>query len=124
MLKTIKTMAEFNDKINDMSIKDKAGNPIWNFKGEKNTLLDFYGASCMPCKNVLASLKEIDEDETLDYDIYKICCDDCDPELVSLFQVQSIPALFFISSKDKTKLPDFNAGELPKNQIIDALSKA
>ena len=113
-MKTVQLTAEgFKSQIFDYE-KDEA----WNYKGTLPAIVDFYADWCGPCKAIAPVLEEL----AIEYDdrllIYKIDTDK-EPELSSLFGIQSIPTLLFIPMQGDLMM---QKGALPKNvlkQVID-----
>lgn len=109
----IKTTDEFKELIFDYETETE-----WNFKGDKNTLVDFYSDTCSPCKMVISALEKATDDDR--FVIYKINCGAL-PEIASVFGVTTVPMMLFVDGTDKTKEPKTHVGAIPVKKIIELL---
>ncbi len=93
-------------ELNSKSFKQK----VWNFDEEKSfkrigklpIILDFHATWCGPCKMLAPHLQAIQNKYNGKLIIYKIDVDK-DPELAQRFNVQAMPTIVFMGSKDKYK---------------------
>jgi thioredoxin len=84
------TLDSFKTKVHDF---DK--NKEWKFEGTLPCLIDFYADWCGPCKMVAPILEELAVEFKGKLDIYKVNTEE-QPELASIFGIQSIPSLLFV----------------------------
>lgn len=91
MIKQISTIEEFNTEMDNID--------------NRYIILDFYTSTCNPCKLIFAQLDIIESELSDDILILKIDAEHS-IDLVSMFNVMSVPTLFF-----------YNNGELV-NQAI------
>jgi len=65
---------------------------------EKPIVLDFYADWCGPCQALLPTVKKLSEEYEDIVEIHKVNVDQ-NRELAKLFEVKSIPVLFFIKDR-------------------------
>lgn len=107
------TRSEFLRKIADYE-----NNPNeWKFLGNKPAMIDFYAPWCGPCRVLLPILGELSEEYAGKVDIYKVNIDQ-EEELATLFNIQSVPTMFFIPMQG---LPTKAVGVKPKEEITKRL---
>lgn len=94
--------------------KDNFQNEV--IKSEKKVLLDFWASWCGPCMMVSPVVDEIANEHT-DIKVGKINVDE-QPELASLFGIQSIPTLIVI---ENGKTINKSTGAMPKASILAML---
>ena len=95
-------------------IADFENNPNeWKFLGDKPAMIDFYASWCGPCKMLLPVVEELSEEYAGKIDIYKVNIDQ-EQELASLFNIQSIPTLYFIPMQGR---PEKVMGAKPKHEL-------
>lgn len=82
-------------------------------KAEGLVVIDLYADWCGPCKMLAPVMEEL-EREYPDVKFGKINVDN-EPELTSLFKVQSIPYIALV--KNNTFL-DFSVGYVPKDTLV------
>jgi len=107
------TTQKFKDEIFDYTTET-----VWNYKGDKPAIIDFYADWCGPCKMVAPILEEL-SDENPDIIIYKLDTE-VEQELAAAFQIRSIPSILFIPMD---KQPIMQAGALPKHILEDIIQK-
>ena len=107
------TAQEFKDRVFDYEKEEQ-----WKYKGELPAIVDFYAEWCGPCKAIAPVLEELSIEYSDKLIIYKIDTDK-EPDLSSLFGIQSIPTLLFIPLEGSLMV---QKGSLPKHvlqQVID-----
>lgn len=100
-------------------IFDWEKNKEWNYSGDLPAIIDFYAEWCGPCKMVAPVLEELAAKYEGKLAVYKVDTD-AEPELSALFQIQSVPTLFFVP---KVGEPSFALGALPKKDLEKAISE-
>jgi thioredoxin 1 len=85
----------------------------WSFEGELPAIVDFYAEWCMPCKMLGPVLEAVAAKYEGKMSVYKVDIDK-EPELASVFGVQSVPTLLFVPMEG---VPSMALGALPKAQI-------
>ena len=94
-------------------------NKDWKFEGEIPAIIDFYADWCGPCKTVAPILEELQAEYGDKLNIYKVNTEE-QQELASVFGVQSIPSLLFITKEGQ---PQMAMGALPKETFKQAISE-
>lgn len=89
--------ATFKQKVWNFD-KDKAFNCIGNLP----IILDFHATWCRPCKMLAPHLQVIQNKYNGKLIIYRIDVDQ-EPQLAKLFNVQAMPTIIFMGSKNKFK---------------------
>lgn len=89
----------------------------WKYSGDKPAIIDFYADWCGPCKMVAPILEELSKKYEGKLEVYKINTEE-EPELAGVFQIQSIPTLFFVPKEGD---PQFALGALPKPALEKAI---
>ena len=69
---------------------DWEGKEEWKFEGELPAIVDFYAEWCGPCKMLGPVLEELSGKYEGKMDVFKVDIDK-EPELASVFGVQSVP---------------------------------
>lgn len=96
------SMAFAQEQITTKDFKAK----IWDYNTHKQSIvlktqqpviLDFYATWCRPCKMLAPELIQIQKDYKGKVLVYKIDIDQ-EPELASVFGIQSVPTIFFIKT--------------------------
>jgi thioredoxin 1 len=93
-------------ELNAKSFKEK----VWNFDKEKSfkrvgnlpIILDFHATWCGPCKLLAPHLQAIQNKYKGKLIVYKIDVDK-DPEIAQRFNVQAMPTMVFMATKEKYK---------------------
>jgi thioredoxin 1 len=93
-------------ELNALSFKEK----VWNFDKDKTfkrigdlpIILDFHATWCGPCKMLAPHLQTIQNKYKSKLIVYKIDVDK-DPELAQRFNVQAMPTIIFMETKDRYK---------------------
>jgi thioredoxin 1 len=101
------------------SIFDWEKNKEWKYAGDTPAVLDFFAQWCGPCKTLSPILEELETKYGGKLRVYKVDIDE-EPELASLFEVQSVPTLFFIPLQGG---PSFSIGALPKAELEKAIKE-
>ena len=91
----------------------------WKFLGNRPAVIDFYATWCGPCKALSPILEEVSEEYDGKVDIYKVNVDD-EQELSRMFEIRSIPTLFFIPLNGK---PHRTMGAMSKEQLRKAIDE-
>ena len=108
------TMDSFKKKVFDFE-----ANKEWKYEGDLLAIIDFYADWCGPCKMVAPLLEELGKKYEGKLHVYKVDTE-AEPELAGMFQVQSIPTLFFVPKEGE---PRFALGALPKKELEKAISE-
>ncbi len=86
-------------------------------KGDKPTLVDFWGEGCGPCKMMLPIIDELGAEYGDKLMVVKIDVDNCQG-VVMKFGIRSIPTILLIKDGDvKEKL----VGAVPKGVLADKI---
>ncbi len=101
-MQAIQSNKEFNDLV----------------KGEKPFVLDFYADWCGPCQVLLPTVEKLAEEFSESVTIAKINIDN-QPELAQLFNVKSIPSLFFMQ---KNNVKDAHKGMASEKMLRDKIN--
>lgn len=88
-------------------------------KDNNVVLVDFYADWCGPCQALLPTLENI-SDQYKDQAVIAKVNVDKNPELSRLFQVRSIPALFYFKNG---KVVDKQVGLQSKSSISETINK-
>ncbi|WP_302776623.1 thioredoxin family protein [Porphyromonas uenonis] len=89
------------------------------YKGDKPAIIDFYADWCRPCRQLAPKLQEVADRYADQLVVYKVNVDE-NPQLASLFGVQSIPMVLFVPLDD---LPYKSLGDIPMDHIEGLLGK-
>jgi thioredoxin len=108
------TKEEFQKKVFDWEKGTE-----WKYEGSLPAILDFYADWCGPCKMVGPILDDIAKKYEGKLVVYKVNTDE-EQELAGMFNISSIPALFFVPMEGD---PSFALGALPKAQIEKAVKE-
>jgi len=106
------TKETFIQKISDIGGEFK-------FKGDKPVVIDFFALWCGPCKQIAPIVEDLSKEYDGKIDIYKIDTDE-QPELASLFEIQSIPSILFIPVIGQPKM---SMGAIPKTAFKKAFKE-
>ncbi len=88
-------------------------------KTDKKVLVDYYADWCAPCKKMKPYLEEISKEMADKIVVLRINADE-NPELCKAMKVEALPVLQIYQNGNKTWE---NLGFLPKEKVIEALSK-
>ncbi len=108
------TKDTFKDKVFDFEKHTE-----WKYEGELPAIIDFYADWCGPCKMVAPVLDELAAKYEGKLKVYKVNTDE-EPELSAMFQIQSIPTIFFVPKEGE---PRFALGALPKKELERAITE-
>ena len=92
---------------------DWANQEEWKYEGSMPAIVDFYAEWCGPCKALGPVLEELSGKYQGKMSVFKVDIDK-EPELASVFGVQSVPTLLFIPQEGR---PSMALGALPKPQL-------
>jgi thioredoxin len=99
------TTQDFKDKVFNYETEKE-----WKYLGALPAIIDFYADWCGPCKMVAPILEDLSQEYEGKIIIYKVNTD-AEPELSSVFGIQSIPTILFIGADGE---PMMQPGALPK----------
>jgi len=102
------TLREFKDKVFDYESEKE-----WKYRGELPAIVDFYADWCGPCRMVAPVLERLSEKYAGRLVVYKVNTEE-EPQLASMFGVQSIPTLVFIPKEGQ---PRVAMGALPEKEF-------
>lgn len=108
------SMATFKEKVFNFDV-----NKEWKYEGDLPAIIDFYADWCAPCRMVAPVLEELGKKYEGKLHVYKIDTE-AEPELAGMFQVQSIPTIFFIPLEGQ---PSYTMGALPKKELERAINE-
>lgn len=103
------TTADFKQKVMDYEAHPQE----WVFAGHRPVVIDFYATWCRPCKMMSPIVEQLAKQYTGKVDFYKVDIDQ-EPELASVFGIQSIPTFLFIPMKGK---PTAQMGMMEKEEM-------
>jgi thioredoxin 1 len=108
------TTQEFKEKVFNYE-KEKE----WSYNGELPAIIDFYADWCAPCRMVAPVLEELSEKYRNQLIVYKVNTEK-EPELSSVFGIQSIPTFLFIPIEGT---PMMEPGALPKKVFEEIIEE-
>lgn len=103
------TTADFKQKVMDYETHPQE----WVFAGHRPVVIDFYATWCRPCKMMSPIVEQLAKQNAGKVDFYKVDIDQ-EPELASVFGIQSIPTFLFIPMKGK---PTAQMGMMEKEEM-------
>ena len=103
------TTADFKQKVMDYEAHPQE----WVFAGHRPVVIDFYATWCHPCKMMSPIVEQLVKQYAGKVDFYKVDIDQ-EPELASVFGIQSIPTFLFIPMKGK---PTAQMGMMEKEEM-------
>lgn len=106
---TYLTTADFKQKVMDYETHPQE----WVFAGHRPVVIDFYATWCRPCKMMSPIVEQLAKQNAGKVDFYKVDIDQ-EPELASVFGIQSIPTFLFIPMKGK---PTAQMGMMEKEEM-------
>lgn len=108
------TTADFLEKV--VNYKDRTER-VWNYRGDKPAVVDFYADWCGPCRMMAPLLKEAAGKYAGQVYIYKVDVDK-ENEVASSFGIQGIPTLMFIPvGRD----PEIIVGAIGKEELFNKI---
>ena len=116
---TYLTTADFKQKVMDYEAHPQE----WVFAGHRPVVIDFYATWCHPCKMMSPIVEQLAKQYAGKVDFYKVDIDQ-EPELASVFGIQSIPTFLFVPMKGK---PTAQMGMMEKEEmekVIKGIYKA
>jgi thioredoxin 1 len=108
---SVTAMAQKTDNVQIIELtKQSFKQKVWNYDVDKTfkrvgnlpIILDFHATWCRPCKMLAPHLQAIQNKYKSKLIVYKIDVDQ-EPELAQLFNVQAMPTIIFMGTKDKYK---------------------
>jgi thioredoxin len=108
------TKETFKDKVFNFE-----ANKEWKYEGDLPAIIDFYADWCGPCKMIAPVLEELGTRYEGKMHVYKVDTE-AEPELAAMFDIQSIPTLFFVPKEGD---PRFAMGALPKKELERAITE-
>ena len=106
---TYLTTADFKQKVMDYEAHPQE----WVFAGHRPAVIDFYATWCRPCKMMSPIVEQLAKQYAGKVEFYKVDIDQ-EPELASVFGIQSIPTFLFIPMKGK---PTAQMGMMEKEEM-------
>lgn len=103
------TTADFKKKVMDYESHPQE----WVFAGKRPAVIDFYATWCHPCKMMSPIVEQLAKQYAGKVDFYKVDIDK-EPELASIFGIQSIPTFLFIPMKGS---PTAQMGMMEKGEM-------
>lgn len=98
---------------------DYTANKDWKFAGGRPCIVDFSASWCGPCKMLAPVLEQLSADYAGKLDVYKVDIDQ-EPELASVFGIQSVPTMLFIPLTGK---PAMTSGAMPRESLTKVISE-
>ncbi len=93
---------------------------VWNYRGKKPCVIDFYTTWCGPCKRLAPIMEELSETYKGKVNFYKVDTEQ-ERELAYIFQINSIPQVLYIPVKGE---PILLKGLYPKENIVEIIDEA
>ncbi len=107
------TKQDFLDKVWNYEANDT----VWNFRGERPCVIDFYASWCGPCKAMAPILEKLAVEYEGKIDIYKVNTE-IEQELAAAWGIRSIPTFLFCP---KTEKPQMASGAMSKEAMVQAI---
>jgi thioredoxin len=108
------TKSDFVSKVFDFEKEQ-----TWKYRGDVPCIIDFYADWCRPCKMVGPIMEELAGQYKGKIRIYKVNVDE-EPELAKAFNINSIPAVFFVPMKGE---PRMNVGAMAKPEYEKVINE-
>ncbi len=109
------TKQEFLDKVWNY----EANAEVWDFRGERPCVIDFYASWCGPCKTMTPILEELAAQYKGQIDIYKVNTE-VERELAAAWGIRSIPTFLFCP---KTEKPQMASGAMSKATMTEMINE-
>jgi thioredoxin 1 len=90
---------------------------VWQFKGSRPAIIDFYADWCAPCRMLAPILDGVAERYSGRVDVYKVNTE-ASPEVAELFGIRSIPTVLFVPM---TGEPAMNTGVIQEEGFEKAI---
>lgn len=91
---------------------------VWNYRGSKPCIIDFYTTWCGPCKRLAPIMEELSEAYKGQVIFYKADTER-ERELAYVFRINSIPQVLYIPADGST--PMLLKGLYPKENIVQII---
>lgn len=92
---------------------------IWNYKGDKPAIIDFYANWCPPCRELSPLVEEVAKEYTGKIAVYKVNTDQ-ERTVTQALGITGLPTLVFIPLKGK---PQLVVGYVPKESLIKGINE-
>jgi len=96
------------------AVFDYTTDSVWNYRGSKPCVIDFYTTWCGPCKRLAPIMEELSEQYKGKVTFYKADTEQ-ERELAYVFQISSIPQVLYIPVEGQ---PILLKGLYPKEEIV------
>ncbi len=106
------TLETFKEKIMNFEI-----NKNWKFEGKLPAIVKYTAHWCNPCKALTPILESLSKEYSGKINIYEVDVD-AEPELSSLFNIRSVPAMLFIPINGE---PQMSIGALPQSKLKEVI---
>ena len=101
------------------NVFDYRTDSVWNYRGKKPCVIDFYTTWCGPCKRLAPIMEELSETYKGKVLFYNADTER-ERELAYVFQISSIPQVLYIPVKGK---PILLKGLYPKEEIVKIIEE-
>lgn len=101
------------------NVFDYRTDTVWNYKGKKPCVIDFYTTWCGPCKRLAPIMEELSETYKGKVLFYNADTEK-ERELAYVFRISSIPQVLYIPVKGQ---PILLKGLYPKENIVSIIEE-
>lgn len=101
------------------NVFDYRTDSVWNYRGKKPCVIDFYTTWCGPCKRLAPIMEELSETYKGKVLFYNADTER-ERELAYVFQISSIPQVLYIPVEGK---PILLKGLYPKEEIVKIIEE-
>lgn len=108
------TTQEFKTNVFDYSTDS-----VWNYRGDKPCVIDFYTTWCGPCKRLAPIMEELAE-QYCDQVVFYKADTERERELAYVFRISSIPQVLFVPAHGQ---PILLGGLRPKEELIKIINE-